>query len=155
MSIHNYLIDHRNLDWPSLLREWKWLVPGTFTVWMMNRFGDLFIVLEDGTIRMLDIGGGTLIKVADSRDEFAAKVDEDNANQWFMIPLIDHLIAHGLTLQEGQCYSFRRPPVLGGNYTVENTCVLPISAHYSAYGSIHNQIKDLPDGTQVVINPKK
>lgn len=153
MSLHDYIIDHRGIDWPTLLRDWSWLLPPALTVWIMNRFGDLFIVLDDGTVHMLDVGGGTLKKVAESRNDFANKLDEgDNANQWLMIPLIDRLVARGVTLREGQCYSYRQPPVLGGDYAVDNTCVLPIPEHYSAYGSIHNQIKDLPDGTQVVIN---
>jgi hypothetical protein len=156
MSLSDYIIDHRNVDWPTVLREWSWLVPPTFNVWIMNRFGDLFIVLDDGTVHMLDVGGGTLKKVAESRDDFANELDDgDNANQWLMIPLIDRLVAAGLTLREGQCYSYKKPPVLGGDYTVENTCVLPIPEHFGANGSIHNQIKDLPDGTQVMINVKK
>src|SRR5262249_49075706 len=117
-----------------------------------NRFGDLFLVFDDGTINMLDVGAGTLKQVAESREDFYEKVDEDeNVNDWFMIPLIDQLVAAGMTLKEGQCYSYKQPPILGGDYTVGNTCLLPIAEHYGAYGSIHNQIKDLPDGTQVVL----
>jgi hypothetical protein len=156
MSIHDYLIDHRGLDWPSLFAEWTWLVPKQFTVWLMNRFGDLFLVFDDGSVHMLDVGGGSLEQVANTRDDFQAKVDEDeNANVWFMIPLVDQLLAAGMTLKKGECYSYKQPPVLGGDYTVENTCVLPIAEHYGAHGSIHNQIKDLPDGTQVVLNVTK
>jgi hypothetical protein len=156
MTLHDYTIDHRGIDWPSMLGDWSWLLPATLTVWTMNRFGDLFIVLDDGTVHMLDIGGGTLRKVADSRDDFTTKLDEgDNANQWLMIPLIDRLIASGFTLREGQCYSYKHPPVLGGDYNVQNTCVLPIGEHYAAYASIHNQIKDLPDGTEVVLKVTK
>ena len=152
MSIYDYLIDQRGLDWPSLLDEWTWLVPATFTVWMMNRFGDLFLVFDDGSVQMLDVGGGTLTSVAESRDDFADKMDEgDNANQWLMIPLIDRLVANGITLSEGQCYSYKQPPVLGGGYTVENTCVLPFREHFGFYGSIHRQLKDVSDGTQVVL----
>jgi Domain of unknown function (DUF1851) len=44
-----------------------------------------------------------------------------------MIPLVDQLLAAGVTLKKGECYSFKQPPVLGGDYTVENTCVLPIA----------------------------
>jgi hypothetical protein len=48
----------------------------------MNRFGDLFVVFGDGTVHMLDVGAGTLNKLANSRDDFASKLDEgDNANQ--------------------------------------------------------------------------
>ncbi len=50
MSIHDYLIDHRGQDWPSLFAEWTWLVPKQFTVWLMNRFGDLFLVFDDGSV---------------------------------------------------------------------------------------------------------
>jgi hypothetical protein len=156
MSIHDYLIDHKDLDWKSLFAEWTWLLPNTFTVWLMNRFGDLFLVFDDGSVHMLDVGKGSLEQVAQSRDDFRAKVDEDDTvNDWFMIPLIDQLVAAGITLKEGQCYSYKQPPVLGADYTVENTCVLPIAEHYGAYGSIHNQIKGLPDGTQVELKVTK
>ena len=153
MSLPDYIIDHRNVDWPTVLRGWSWLVPPMLTIWIMNRFGDLLIVLHDGTVHMLDVGCGTLKKVAESRDDFANKLDEgDKANQWLMIPLIDRLVAAGLILREGECYTYKQPPVLGGDYTVENACVLPIPQHYAAYGSIHNQIKDVPDGTQIEID---
>jgi hypothetical protein len=153
MSIHDYLIDHQGFDWNSLFAEWTWLLPNQFTVWLMNRYGDLFLVLDDGSVHMLDVGGGSFERVANSRDEFCTQVDEDdNANDWFMIPLVDQLVAAGLTLKPGECYSYTVPPVLGGGYTVENTYVLPIAEHYSVYGPVHNQIKDLPDGSEVVID---
>jgi hypothetical protein len=151
-SILDYLIDHQDFDWAALFAEWTWLVPNRFTVWLMNRFGDLFIVFDDGSVHMLDVGCGTLKQVANSCEEFKVKLDEDDhANNWFMIPLVDELVAAGITLHEGQCYSYKKPPVLGGYYTLQNSCVLPIVEHYGAYGSIHNQIKDLPDGSEVVI----
>jgi hypothetical protein len=152
MSLQDYIIDHRGFDWPKLLKNWAWLLPEEFTVWIMNRFGDLFIVLDNGTVQVLDVGRGELKKVAETRDDFAAKIDEDdNANDWLMIPLVDRLVASGIVPSDGQCYSYRHPPVLGGDYTVQNTVILPIAEHYGAFGSIYKQIKDLPDGTQVVI----
>jgi hypothetical protein len=154
--LQDYIIDHRGIDWATVLRDWARLIPTTLTVWIMNRFGDLFLVLDDGSVHMLDIGAGELTQVAQSRDDFANKLDEgDNANQWLMIPLIDRLVASGLTLRDGQCYSYKRPPILGGDYTVENTLVLPIPQHYGAYAAIHDQIKDLPNGTEVVIKVKE
>jgi hypothetical protein len=81
----------------------------------MNRFGDLFLVIDDGSVHMLDIGGGTLTKLAEDRDDFCRKIDEgDNANQWLMIPLVDGVVVAGLKLSPGQCYGYKRPPVLGG-----------------------------------------
>ncbi len=155
MIIHDYIIDHSGFDWPNLLSNWAWLLPETLTVWIMNRFGDLFVVLDDGTVHMLNVGCGSLKKVAESRDDFGVLLDEgDNANVWLMIPLVDELVASGMTLQPGQCYCFRQPPVLGGNYTLENVGMLPVHDYYAGYGSIHRQISDLPDGSQVVIEIK-
>ncbi len=152
MSIHDYIIDHQGFDWPHLLTSWAWLLPRQFTVWIMNRFGDLFIILDDGTVHMLDVGAGSLNKLAENRDNFRSRVDEDdNANDWLMIPLVDRLTATGIKLKKGECYSYREPPILGGDYTVENTCVVPVADHYAMFGSIHEQIKDVPDGGEIEI----
>lgn len=150
MLITDYTIDHQGFDWSALLADWAWMLPLEFTVWLMNRYGDLFLVLEDGSVHILDIGNGTLDKLAQSRDDFCEKVDNDsNANDWLMIPLVDQLRHAGKELQPSQCYSFVIPPVLGGDFAVENTAILNIMEHYTVYASIHEQIKDLPEGSQV------
>jgi hypothetical protein len=151
-SIEDYLLPHDGIDWPKALAEWSWLLPAKFTLWLVNRFADLFLVLPDGSVHMLDVGVGTLSRLADSRDEFRSRLDEgDNANQWFMIPLVDQLVAVGVKLQQGHCYAFKVPPVLGGQYTIDNVAPLPIWDYLGAYGSIHGQLRDVPDGTQVVL----
>ncbi len=156
MDVHDYLIDHSSFDWDHLFSGWEWLLPPEFTVWLMNRYGDLFLILPDGSVHMLDIGAGSLTKMAESKDEFCRKIDEDdNADYWLMIPLVDRLVAAGVFLQPGECYSFLTPPVLGGDYTLENTVILPITEHFGVYGSYHEQLKGVPDGTHVVIKVKK
>lgn len=153
-SLYDYLIDHSEFDWNKLLAGWTWLLPPTFTVWLMNRFGDLFVITPDNRVHMLDIGAGVFLTLADSRDELSEKIDEqDNANSWLMIPLVDAAVAAGQTLAQGECYSFKLPPILGGQYTLDNVFVLEISKHFAAYASIHNQLRDVPYGTQVNIRP--
>lgn len=152
ISVANYLIDQCGIDWPKALASWSWLLPPEFTLWFVNRFADLFLVLPDGTVQMLDVGAGTLSKLADSRDDFCARIDhDDNANQWLMIPLVDQMVAAGVVLQPGQCYGFKTPPVLGGEYTAENAGPLPVWDYLSGHGSIHEQLRDVPDGAQVVL----
>ncbi|MDQ3816439.1 MAG: DUF1851 domain-containing protein [Acidobacteriota bacterium] len=156
MRVEDYVIDHQDFDWPVILADWAWLLPrDEFTIWLMNRYGDLFLVFEDDTVHMLDVGGGSLEKLAETRDEFCRRLDEDdNANVWLMIPLVDSLVEAEKILEPGRCYSFIIPPVLGGEYTVGNTATLPITEHYGVYASIHNQIKDLPDGARVRLRAK-
>jgi hypothetical protein len=154
ISVQDYLIDQGAIDWPEVLSAWRWLLPSELTLWFANRFADLFLLLPDGTVHMLDVGAGSLAKLADSRDDFSSKIEE-NANNWLMIPLVDQLVAAGKRLQPGQCYGLIMPPVIGGDYTIENCAVYPIGDYLGAYGSIQEQISDLPDGTQVVIKVRK
>jgi hypothetical protein len=152
-TVADYLIEQSGIDWSKALASWSWLLPPRFTLWMVNRFADLILVLPDGTVHMLDVGGGTLTKLADNRDDFGIKIDEDdNANLWLMIPLVDQMVAAGVVLQPGQCYGFKTPPVLGGDYTVENAGPLPVWDYLGAYGSIHEQLRAVPDGCQVTLN---
>lgn len=150
--IDDYLIDPSGYDWARLLTEWAWLLPSEVTVWLMNRFGDLFLILDDDSVHMLDLGGGSLKRLAENREDFCCQVDEgDNANQWLMVPLVNLVMEAGLRLGPGQCYGYRIPPVLGGGYTVENTAVLPVAEHIAFCGSFHRQIADVPDGAQVAL----
>jgi hypothetical protein len=154
-SVHDYLIDHAGFDWPQLLAGWARLLPSEFTVWLMNRFGDLFLVYPDGSVHLLDVGAGSVDRIADGRSDFLTRIDQDdNANQWLMIPLVDEAVAAGLRPGPGQCYGYKVPPVLGGEYTVENTSVLPIAEHYGFHAELHERIKDLPDGTEIQIVPE-
>jgi|SRR6478609_421429 len=154
MNIQDYLIDQAGLDWQSLLGEWRWLLPPQFRVWLLTRAGDLFFTVPDGSIHVLDVGAGTLLQVAKSRDEFCLKIDEPGvANDWLMIPIVDQLVASGVTLGFGQCYSFRQLPVLGGTYSHENRMVFPIREHFGGWGSVHRQIANLPDGSEVIVKP--
>ena len=152
MDINDYLIDQEGIDWAALLGQWPWLIPATLTVWLVNRFGDIFAVVEDGSIHMFDIGVGTFEQVADSQDHFCDLLDtEDHASDWLMLSLVDELVAAGKTLNPGECYGFLQPPVLGGDYAVENIEVMPIEEHFGINAQIHEQIKDLPDGAEVTI----
>jgi hypothetical protein len=150
LDINDYLLDVTEVDWSSALRPWRFLVPAEMTIWLVNRFGDIFAALDDGSIHMLDVGAGTFDRVSVSRDEFCNLLDmDDNANQWLMIPLIQKLVAADKRLRPGYCYGYLQPPVLGGDYTVDNTIVIPIAEHYGLNASIQTQIEDLPDGSAV------
>jgi hypothetical protein len=155
LNLRDYTLDHSGIDWRTCLQNWAWLLPQEFTLWIVNRFCDLFIVLQNGSVKMLDVGAGTLEEVAKNRDEFCAKIDEgDTANYWLLIPLVDQLTASGITLGPGQCYALRQPTVLGGECVPSNVVVMEVEKYLAGFGSIHNQIKDLPDGSQVIVKPK-
>jgi hypothetical protein len=68
-----------------------------------------------------------------------------------MIPLVDKVVAAGLRLGPGLCYGYKLSPVLGGAYSVENTAVLPISEHYAFNADLHEQLRTVKDGEQVIL----
>ena len=150
MNISDYLIEQSGKDWADLLSEWRDLLPESFTVWLVNRFGDVFLVTEDGSVHVLDVGVGALERVADSRDHFADQIGmDDNAANWLLIPLVDDCVAAGLIPSENQCYSYKVPPVLGGEYALENIEPADLSVHYCVLASLLRQTKDLDDGTRI------
>ena len=121
MNLHDYLLAQEGHDWPELLAGWGRELPPEFTMWMVNRLGDLIIVPPDGSVAYFDIGLAKLEILAHSKDHFATLIDEsDNADRWFAIPLIDRLVAAGMRPGPGQCYGFKIPPILGGTYDDAN-----------------------------------
>jgi hypothetical protein len=151
MNLHDYLIECSAFDWQKLVETWHWRLPHKFTTWMMNRFGDLFLKTEEGKIHVLRLDDGSLRCLADSRDQFCDKLDQDgNANDWLMIPLVDRLVAAGKILKEKQCYAFVKLPILGGDYVIENVEVRDVALQYAALGPIFEKLEDVPDGSTVI-----
>lgn len=150
MDINDYLIDQAGNDWSSMLCDWTPPLPSSFTLWLVNRFGDAFVVDDGGLVHLLDVGAGTFTHLAADRAQFAELLGQgDNANNWLLIPLVDACRQAGLTAGPGQCYGFKVPPVFGGRYEVANIEPTDLSVHYSFLAEIYKQTKDLPDGTQV------
>ena len=148
MNIQDYLLDQADKDWAALLSGWD--LPETFELWMVNRFGDAFLVFEDGSVHVLDLGACALNRVADNREDFARKA-ANSAADWFMMPLTDACVASGMIPGASQCYSFKVPPVLGGAYELANVTLTDLAVAYSFAADIHPQVKDLPDGTKIKV----
>jgi hypothetical protein len=99
VNVNDYLIDHAGFDWQALLAGWAEVLPETFAIWLVNRFGDVFIIADDGSVHRLDAAVGTLDRLADTRDQFADLIDvPQNANNWLMIPLVDQCVMPQLDL---------------------------------------------------------
>ena len=150
MDIGDYLIDPRGKNWSQLLSPWSGTIPPQFTLWLVNKLGDLFVVIEDGSVHMLDVGSGVVTRLADSRDHFADLLGQgDNAGRWLLLSLVDECASELPPLTDAQCYGFKIPPLLGGKYTLDNIEPTSLAIHYSLLADIHRQTKDLPDGTKI------
>ena len=177
MDVNDYLIDHSKLEWHKMLSAWSWLLDDEAEIepWLMNRFGDLFFLDEEGAVLWLNVTDGELSEVAENADEFFALLEssvegtdeddsedtadfedqdesDDNAEDWFLMAVVDEAVEAGLKLGPGECYGFKTLPILGGDYGPENMYVSTVEKYWSFCGYVHAQIDGLPDGAEVEID---
>jgi hypothetical protein len=136
------------VDVGRMLEFWRWLIPPTHRPLFATALGDLFLADSDGSVWWLDIGVGQLRSVAASEDAFRqAAADPDNNSLWFGAVLVDQLRAAGKVLGPGECYCYVQLPMLGGEYVPANFWVYDVVRHFRVWGPIHEQLRDVPDGT--------
>jgi hypothetical protein len=132
MNIHDYILAGEGIEWRSLLSLWIPPLPEKFSLWFVNRFGDAFVATPDGSILQLDVGAGTCMIAARSRDEFARLLDlPAYRERWLRASIVDSCVRADIRLAPGECYGFKIPPVLKGTYEVSNLVPAKLDAHYS------------------------
>jgi len=142
------IISLEGIDTGQMLKFWRWLIPETCRPLFATALGDLFLIDPDGRVLWLDMGGGELRLVASDAAEFRQAVaDPDNNSLWFGSNLVDELRAEGKVLGPGECYCYLRLPMLGGEFVPDNFLIEDVVIHFQIWGPIHEQLRDLPDGT--------
>jgi len=145
--------DIEGISAERLLREWKWLVSGEFSLLALNAFGDLFLQDAGGSVHRLDVTSGTISVVATSTVEFreAAK-DADKKEDWFLGELAEQVMRKGCSPGKGQCVGGKIPFVFAQRANApDNMYVADLYEYVSFMGDLHSQMKDVPDGGQVRI----
>ena len=133
-----------------LLTEWRWLVPEALSLRMVSALGDAFLEDASGSIYWLDTGGALLSRIADSPDHFdTLRQQPEQANQWFAPQLVGDLLSLGHALESGQCFSYKVPLTLGGEFQPGNFEPCNLSVHFHTLGQIQSQVKDIPMGTTI------
>jgi hypothetical protein len=132
LNIHDFLIDPTGMDWNRLLGYWSPLLPPQVTLWLVNRLGEALLASRDGTILRLVVGTGSVTEIARDRETFARLLDRRaNADEWLRIPLVEGCRQAGMRLGVDECYGFKVPPALLGEYAISNLQPTNIYSHYS------------------------
>jgi len=141
---------------PALAAEiaaaWQWLMPGRWTPFLCSMIGGIFAEDEDGGIYWLESGTGLVERIAADREAFDAvvKSDPDGVDEWFLPPLVEQLHEAGKRPGPGECYAFTILPVFAeGKYEIGNMNVVPVREQLICAATIHEQIKNVPDGGKV------
>lgn len=134
----------------ELLSDWRWLVGEGTELVMVGSLGDLFLRDEAGRILWLDSGAGQLSEVAGSEEDFRNLLKQpEQVNDWLLPQLVGDILQSGRQLAPGQCFSYKLPPMLGGQVEPENFEPTDLGVHCSICGQIARKTRDLPEGTPI------
>ena len=136
-------------QYEGALESWTFLeLDGKVPVFT-SPFGDVCFQAADG-FWWLDTLEGTLERPWASADELRESLNtEDGQDQYLLAGLAFGAANQGVVPGPDQVYSFRVPPQLGGEITLDNVEVLDFVVSLNILGQIVAQIRDLPPGTPI------
>ncbi len=132
----------------DILESWRWLTGLDGTTFLVSAIGDVFCEESNGSVWWLDVGSCEYALVAADSQSFKRSMVE-NVEEWFLPQLVGDLLSLGLTLTPNQCFSYKLPPVLGGDYAPSNFEVTSIPLHFGMHGQIAHQAARHNPGTKV------
>lgn len=148
-------VDPEHLDVEDICSAWQWRIREQKSLMLVSKMGDVFFLGKDEGIYWLRTDTGDLQKVAENLNQFEFLLgQEENLDNWFLPDLIEQLETAGKKLGPNQVYSYKRMPVIGGDYSVENIEPTDIGVHFSFSGQICEQIQNLPEGTKLNVRFK-
>ncbi len=148
--------DISSIDVEEILSCWQWRIGEMQTIIAISCLGDLFLLGKDKAVYWLQTDSGDLTKIADNIEQYQEFLtDQVNTDNWFLPLLIIKLLNAGKTLKANEVYSYKKLPVIGGKYTIDNIEPSDMSIHFAFSGQICEQIKDLPEGSKVTIKFEK
>jgi hypothetical protein len=151
ITLDDLTVNFKHLKREDLLSDWQWKIGNTKLPILLTASGDAFVQdTKDGSVHFLDVGAGNLAKVAESVDAFQSLMaDKKFVSDHFAVAMIADLKRSGHSLKNGQIYSFKKPPVLGGKYELQNIEPTDIEVHFSIAGQIHEKVSKLKPGTKI------
>lgn len=131
---------------------WGWTGVDPVSMIATNAFGNVVFQSADETIWRICPEELSCTSIALNRSQFEQLwVTEDFQIDWQMTAMVELAHARLGPLLAGQCYCLKMPSVLGGEYSEANIGINEIAELLAFAGELAEQIKDLPDGSQVII----
>ena len=125
----------------NALASWQWIGIADKKPVLVTAFADVFLRARDG-IWFLDTIAGTLAHVCPTRrhlDKLLATAE--GREQYLRASLIDQALNEKRKLGEGQCYEFRKQPILGGEYELANVERMNFVVSLHIRGQMHDQLQ--------------
>jgi hypothetical protein len=150
ITLNDLTISPNGVDMEALLSDWIWAMAEPLRPVLITALGDVFAQGESGAVYFVDVVGGAISIVADDGATFQELLQDAKFVTERMYPSrIVELRRAGMSLEPGQVYSHKHPLVLGGEDELENIEQTDVAVHVGIHGQIHQQVKDLPEGTSI------
>lgn len=150
ITINDLTINPSGLDRENLLSDWEWNAPEKLLPVLVTAMGDVFAQGESGVVYYLDAVAGTIEPIAKDGGDFQTLLsDKDFVVDHFFPSRVISLREAGLKLEPQEVYSHKTPLVLGGADDIDNVEVSHVAVYLGMMGQIHEQVKNLPDGTPI------
>lgn len=132
--------------------SWAWVGIRPRKLHWINKFGNIILQDESGCYWLLRPEELSCEIIARSEEKIAKLwKDADFILDWEMGALAEIAEEKFGENDTDRCFYFVTPPVLGGSYHAENIQSLPLLELIAFSGDMAEQIKDLPDGSQIKI----
>lgn len=143
MEIQDLTVPSEHLKAKELLKNWAWLFEPRLEIVMITKLGDAFLIEpQSGEIFFLDTLDGELESIADSIADFRELLnDREFVIDYFSLELLAPLMH--LSMPDNTVYSFKEPPVLGGEVSSDNLELFDIATHFDDMGRLWCEIDQL------------
>lgn len=131
----------------AALSSWDWLPIEEKEPFLANALGDVFFTSDEG-IHFLDKIDGKLLKLCESKEELQSILNTREGQETYL--WLSVIQALGSTeVKDNEVFDFEVNPVLGGAIDLPNITTTDFVVATNIAGQIHEQVKDLPEGTPI------
>lgn len=120
------------------------------TDWLARHYA-AGVTPEGPVVVRADISTGELDAIT-TAGEFITLISSDRKAEDFFNPDQFKTFCRNnrlLGLNFDDCASYKQPPFLGGDPSVNNMELTDVSVHWALFGQMYQQVKDLPPGTPI------
>jgi hypothetical protein len=157
MKIEDITVNPEGIDWQSCLQHWSWLLKKMpeFNIWLVTKFGEIFVVADSGEVWFLSTSNASYEKVANSQQEFwSLLIDPEELNYYFMSGVLNLLHESGFLLEQGQCFGFHVPCVFEEcKFEVKNFKCIGIESYLIGLGDMLGKLVDSANGEKIRFKP--
>jgi hypothetical protein len=148
-QLDRYILPPNDQKMAEMISFWSWLTTENLTPVFMTKFGDWFLANDQSRVLFLDLLEGNLRDLGISTEEIQRDTVFERFESEFSVGWIEVCLSHNLLLAPNQCYGWKVPPLLGGEFSLSNIQVFGSRVYQSLNAQIHQQLSTSPEGRKI------